>query len=753
MVVRNSCRTVLFGCAIVLAASFALAQSSSERAETAVSGPSSPPAAANAAPARPNSKTGGIGVIQHVVFLIKENRTFDNYFGAFPGANGATSGPISTGQMIPLGHSPDFTYPLDPEHDFGAAQEGADGGKMDHFDLITDGNVNGGFLAYTQMQQADIPNYYAYAQNFVLADNMFSSIKADSFTNHLYTVAAQDNGAIGLKQPHPTGNPGWGCDDTPNNLAPVMDAQGNLSLEFPCWDFQTLADSLQDASVSWKFYAPPAGQVGYNFSTLDAINHIRNGPLWATNVVNYTQLATDAAAGNLPAVSWLVNGTQNDHPFGTGTCNSENWAVNQINAIMQGPDWNSTVIFMTWDDFGGFYDHVPPPTVDMLGLGPRVPLLIISPYSLIGTPGPGYITHTQYEFSSVLKFIEELYGLPPLTARDANANDTTDSFDFTQSPRAPLILLPRTCPIISTTTIPFGGQAVGTSSPSYNLTINDWGTSNIKVSSITTTGDFTQKNTCTGKTLTPGHFCFSTVTFTPTALGTRTGTLTVTDTDSSSPQVVSLVGTGSQGELSVYYPGLTFPSVIFGSSSGPKSVTLTNVGTTPLTISSVQVVGGFHQTNNCGSSVAVGAFCTFTIAFRPTTATAVPGWPTFYGNLIINDSDPASPQTVLLGGSGTAVTLSPKTVTFSSQPVGTTSSPVPVEVKNTGTNTLTFGSIQTTGNFAETDNCLGGVAPKDSCTVNITFTPSQTGTLTGTVVLNDNDGASPHVIRLAGTGS
>lgn len=389
MVVRNWCRPVLFSCAVILAASFALAQSPSEGAKTAGSGTPHPPVAANAAPAKPNSKNSGMSVIQHVVFIIKENRTFDNYFGAFPGANGATSGPISTGQVIPLGHSPDFTYPQDPEHDFGSAQVGTDGGKMDHFDLIGDGNVNGNFLAYTQMQQADIPNYYAYAQNFVLADNMFSSIKGDSFTNHLYTVAAQDNGAIGLKQPHPTGNPGWGCDDSPNNLAPLMDAQGNLSLEFPCWDFQTLADSLQNAGVSWKFYAPPAGQVGYNFSTLDAINHIRNGPLWTTNIANYTQFPTDAAAGNLPAFSWLVNGTENDHPFGTGTCNSENWAVNQINAIMQGPDWDSTVIFMTWDDFGGFYDHVPPPTLDQFGLGPRVPLIIISPYSQNGLARAG----------------------------------------------------------------------------------------------------------------------------------------------------------------------------------------------------------------------------------------------------------------------------------------------------------------------------------------------------------------------------
>jgi phospholipase C len=695
----------------------------------------------------PNTSPTGMGVIQHVVFLIKENRTFDNYFGTFPGADGATSGPISTGQVIPLGHSPDNTYPLDPEHDFGGAVEAIDGGKMDRFDLLTSGNVNGGFLAYTQLTQADIPNYFAYAQNFVLADRMFSSIKSDSFTNHLYTVAAQSNGAIGFRSSaKPKGNVGWGCDN-PQVTAQVLDAQGNLSEELPCWDFQTLADTLQSAGVSWTFYAPPKGQVGYNFSTLASIEHIFYGPLWNTNVLPETQFATDALNGNLPAVSWLVNGTANDHPNGCAVCNSENWAVQQINAIMQGPDWNTTAIFMTWDDFGGFYDHVPPPVVDSLGLGPRVPLIIISPYAKAG-----YISHTQYEFSSVLKFVEELYGLPPLTARDAGANDMTDSFDFTQTPLSPLVLTPRNCPIPSTTIIPFGGQGVGTTSPSYTLTLTNWGTANLTTKSLVATGDFAVKSACTNKVLSPGHLCYATVTFSPTALGARTGMLTITDSDASSPQVVNLTGTGSQAQLSVYYPGLAFPLQTFGGPAVTKTVTLTNVGTTALAISNVQVVGSFVQSNNCGSSLAAGTACTFNVTFRPTTAGAIPAWRYFYGNLIIYSNDPASPQMVLLGGDGTAVKLSAISLTFGSQVVGTTSPPMPVTVTNKGSNALTFASIVVSGDFAETDNCLGGIAPKGNCTINVTFTPSQTGTRTGNLVLNDNDGNAPQKIPLAGTG-
>ncbi len=745
---RHIRRCAILACGVLFFGSALLsAQRANETAKTSGSAAAQQKTETGAGESK--AAPAGMGVIQHVVFLIKENRTFDNYFGTFPGADGATTGPISTGQVIPLGPSPDYTYPLDPEHDFGSAVEGMDNGAMDRFDLIGDGNMNGGFLAYTQVTQADIPNYFAYAQNFVLADRMFSSIKSDSFTNHLYTVAAQDGGSIMLRAPTPHGNPGWGCDDGPTTFAEIMDGVGNISEVPPCWDYQTLADSLQNIGVSWKFYAPPAGQIGHNFSTLDAIEHIRNSPLWQTNVVPDSTFAADAAAGNLPAVSWLVTGTENDHPKGCAICASENWAVNQINAIMQGPDWNSTAIFMTWDDFGGFYDHVPPPAVDQFGLGPRVPLIIISPYAK-----RGYISHTQYEFSSILKFIEELYGLPPLTQRDASANDTTDSFDFTQSPLPPLVLQPRSCPIPSAAIVPFGGQAVGSTSPSYNLTLHNWGTTKMTIKSIAASGDFVQKSSCTGKTLTPnGGYCFVTVNFAPTAFGTRTGTITVTDTDPTSPQVVQLTGTGSQGQLSVYYPGLSFPQRAFGTISPAKPVTLTNVGSTPLTISSVKIVGGFAQNNNCGKSVAPGATCTFKVTFRPTTATAVPSWKALYGNLIINDSDPASPQMVLLGGDGTALTTTPSSVNFGSQGVGTTSSAIPVTVSNSGTNTLTFGSIQATGDFAETDNCLGGVLTGSSCTIQVTFTPSTTGTRTGTIVLSDNDGTSPQSVTLTGTGN
>jgi len=481
--------------------------------------------------------------IKHIIFIVKENRSFDNYFGLFPGANGATTGTISTGQTIPLIHASEI-IPRDLCHYYSCFVQDIDGGLMDKFDL-NGGNVIGDYVAYTQFYPADIPNYWKYAQTFVLADNMYSALTGPSFPNHLYTVAAQSGGAIGLPYAHSAKTPTtWGCDAAAGTIVQMMDSNGNmLPGSFPCFDFSTLADSLQNASISWRYYAPSFGQNGYNFSSLDAINHIRNGPLWASNVVPDTQFVTDAQSGNLPAFSWLVTATANsDHPP-YSVCVGENWTVEQVNAVMQGPDWNATVIFLTWDDPGGFYDHVPPPKLDVYGLGVRVPLLIISPYAK-----SGYISHTQYEFSSVLAFVEARYGLPPLTTRDAVANNMLDAFNFAQQPLPPLVLSQRKpCPpsvyMAPAISLTFGTQTVGTSS-TQAVTLANYGGSLLQLSSIATTGDFTQTNNC-GASLTPTKVCTLSVSFTPSTTGTRTGVLTVTDNATGSPQTISLTGTGT----------------------------------------------------------------------------------------------------------------------------------------------------------------------------------------------------------------
>ena len=382
--------------------------------------------------------------IQHIVFIIKENRSYDNVFGTFPGAEGATSGLISSGERIDLGHAADRTV-RDLGHEWDDTHLAINDGKMDRFDLVTGGNVRNDFLSMTQFLESDIPNYWSYAQHFVLADHMFSALAGPSFPNHLYTVASQSGGVIS--------NPNslaWGCDASERTTAEVLSAKGETSRIFPCFEFPTVADRLESAGVSWRFYAPSQDQLGYIWSALNAFRQIRFTSLWTERVLGDDQFLADAAGGTLPAVSWLVpDWAVSDHPTrvrpgGPPTismCEGENWTVQQINAIMQGPNWATTAIVLTWDDFGGFYDHVPPPAIDQYGLGPRVPLLVISPYVKEGT-----VSHTQYEFASVLRLIEERHRLKALTAREVEANSLLDVFDFSQSPAPPLILPLRTCP-------------------------------------------------------------------------------------------------------------------------------------------------------------------------------------------------------------------------------------------------------------------------------------------------------------------
>jgi len=366
--------------------------------------------------------------IQHTIFILKENHTFDNYFGTFPGADGVASGPTSTGQVVPLSPMPD-RYQASLCNSWNCALQAMDDGKMDQFDLIYSGTLN----AYTQLSKQAIPNYWAYARQFVLADRYFTSVHGPSFPNDLYTIAAQSGGVIsGITDLGP-GPPYCGGDTTAT--VEVIDSNGNITTQFPCFDFQTLADRMESAGLTWKFYSDGTGTV---FNT---INHIGNTPQWSEHSAPSAQFLTDAQTGQLPNISWVIPPeSANEHPPAS-ICEGENWTVNTLNTVMRGPDWKSLAVFIAWDDFGGFYDHVPPPPLDQFGLGPRVPLLIISPYAK-----QGYISHTVYEHSSILKFVETRYHLQPLTSRDDAASDMLDSFDFNQPPQPPFILQSRTCP-------------------------------------------------------------------------------------------------------------------------------------------------------------------------------------------------------------------------------------------------------------------------------------------------------------------
>lgn len=371
--------------------------------------------------------------IKHMVFIILENHTFDSIFGRYPGANGATTATVAGKGVVPLTHGPPFGW-HDVDHEWQDVRTEIDGGKMDGFARVRGADLYGDQETFWQYSQADIPNFWSYAQHFTLADHMFSSLTGPTFPNRLFTMAAQSGGFIG--NPH-FWQVGWGCDSGDQTMTQAMNAQGQV-VEYrgaPCLTVPTLADSLERAHQSWTFYGAPRTDEGYLFTTADAFRSIRSTPLWGQRVKDERTFESDARAGRLPFFSWITPryDVSMHPPFSVGA--AEDWLVSKLTALMQGPDWKSTAVFVTWDTSGGFYDHVAPPKRDSTGFGLRVPLLIISPYAK-----QGYISHTLYSHASILKTAEEVAGLAPLTANDRDANDTLDSFDFSQPPNPVLVL-------------------------------------------------------------------------------------------------------------------------------------------------------------------------------------------------------------------------------------------------------------------------------------------------------------------------
>jgi hypothetical protein len=413
--------------------------------------------------------------------------------------------------------------------------------------------------------------------------------------------------------------------------------------------------------------------------------------------------------------------------------------VTQINAVMQGPDWNSTAIFVMWDDFGGFYDHEPPPRLDQFGLGPRVPFIVISPFARAG-----YISHTQYEAASVLKFIEEDFGLSPLSQRDANANDLVDSFNFTQTPLKPLVLLPRSdCPLIASRAT-FGNQVVGVTSPVQIIKLYNNRPTTLNISSVVASGDYSVTHNCTTNEVKAGAYCNIDVTFTPTASGPRKGTVTISDSDSTSPQVINLTGTGTAIQFSqsniVYRP---FP---VWTSSGPILVKLTNTGSAAVTVNRVSIVGNFSQTNNC-STIQPNGTCDIYVKFSPKDSGVR------FGTLSVFSTDSGSPQRIGLTGTGMDLTFMPPSLNFGSVQVGTSSQPAPVSVNNVAKIAVTIGSITATGDYSQTNDCPGVLLAGSTCTIKVTFLPTQSGVRNGYVTIDDSDNTSPEGVGLTGSGT
>jgi phospholipase C len=223
----------------------------------------------------------------------------------------------------------------------------------------------------------------------------------------------------------------------------VFDSEGHQKQLPPCFDFQTEGDLLSAKDIPWAYYSATQHQNGYLWSAYDAVRHIRENPqVWQSHMFPVDGVLRDIKDGSLPPVTWITPRFElSEHPE-YSFCHGQNWSTRVIDTIMNSPMWKDTAIFLTWDDYGGFYDHVPPPQVDGFGFGIRVPLLILSPYAKAG-----FVSHELGEFSSVLRFVEDNWGLTQLTHRDRDATPLMSAFDFSQDPRPPDPLPIRTdCP-------------------------------------------------------------------------------------------------------------------------------------------------------------------------------------------------------------------------------------------------------------------------------------------------------------------
>jgi phospholipase C len=399
------------------------------------------------------------------VVIFQENRTPDNLFQdpvlIKNGADIHSSGGNSKGQTIPLspidlGTTGSNPQNYDLSHSHSAFVSMYDGGKMDGADLIPCGPATNcppnahPNPQFAYVNPSDVQPYFALAEQYTFGDRMFQTNQGPSFPAHQFIIS-------GTSAPTATSNlfaaenlnvssPFAGCIALPGTTVALVDPTGTeVSAQYPCYEHPTLTDLLEAKGLSWRYYTPRAGSI---WTGPDAIQHIcqpqtQNGSLvctgsaWSNVIIPEKQVLTDIANNQLAAVSWVIpDGRASDHPVATDG-SGPSWVASIVDAIGNSAYWSNTAIVITWDDWGGWYDHVPPPKVlrncAQWGCGYvygfRVPLIVVSPYAK-----PAYISHTPHDFGSILRFIEENFGLPSLNYADAYADDLSDCFNFSQTP-------------------------------------------------------------------------------------------------------------------------------------------------------------------------------------------------------------------------------------------------------------------------------------------------------------------------------
>ncbi len=382
----------------------------------------------------------GAGKIKHIVWIVQENRSFDNLFQGYPGADTVSKGKISTGKTVPL-QPAGLAIRYDIDHSTTAMFEACRGAgrlpgtkcQMNGFDKEQAyfWPVRITYPQYVYVPHRDSKPYFDMAHEGVVADRMFQSQLDESFVAHQYIIAAQAMSSANLPTLF------WGCGGGPSDTVETITQDREIGpLQKPCFDYKTLGDELDDAHLTWRFYTSKyatvsSGQGSY-WSSYQAVNHIYKHKDWK-NVINpQKQFLLDVPKGKLANFTWITPLCDDSDHVNCGGGYGPSWVAAIVNQIGESKFWDSTAIFVLWDDWGGLYDHVPPPFRDYDGVGFRVPLIVISPYAK-----HDHVSHVQYETASVLRFAEDLWGLGRLAAADKRANSpASDCFDFSQKPRA-----------------------------------------------------------------------------------------------------------------------------------------------------------------------------------------------------------------------------------------------------------------------------------------------------------------------------
>jgi len=390
-----------------------------------------------------SSDDGGATIptkIRYVLVLVKENHTFDNYFTGFPGAETATTAKLSSGKTITRAAAPSGPLAKDLCHQNSCGQTAYASGAMNGFDKNNGGSMDP-FIHYTEAQ---IPNYWQYARNFVLADHLFSTVLGPSTPGHMVFWNAQSivlNNAACQKDGGACS--GFGC----TAGADVKITQFNpddctTKLAAPCFDLPVITDHLPKG-FTWADYG---GALALMTKSVVA------DPTYSTHFRKQADLVTDLQQGHIAnlTIAHLWSGDVSEHPAAY-PCDGENFTVDIVNAAMKLPQWKEMAIVITWDDWGGFYDHVAPPVKtckngQTFQEGFRLPALVVSPYAK-----KGFVLKTPLEQASIPRLVEDLWGMQYMDKRDPHARDGTagsmmDAFDFTQTARDPLLLTKQTCP-------------------------------------------------------------------------------------------------------------------------------------------------------------------------------------------------------------------------------------------------------------------------------------------------------------------